>query len=505
MRRPLLTTLSACLLATAAVAVEPETAQLSFDSSFNQPDALKQLKAPEWITKIEQSGGAFVADPKCWQAPASASKGVGRITIGLDRRKMNEDLVATVFIDSDKSADVVVQLFDGSGRVVEVDLFGNLVEVGNEARTDTYVIPLQKYPTAESIVIRRVVGDLKVYGLVLYPTVTEGVPNQEVLRKLAGVLGDPLSPENPLSKSLREIANVRNMQLERTANAGAKSERENLVTAKDAKGVYPAAVIPRGNANPNATVAVPTQGLAGYWSFDQGDASDLSGKGHHGRIQGGAAIVQEGNGHALRTRKNPSKSRAVSWDSVTLPPGKELAMTESMTISAWVKYASIAGRWGSQIAWFGNSDYGRDPWTLQLLPGGTLGFRSDRSVTGQPKFAIHQSELYVSPSGKPMMNQHVSVWSPAKLQANTWYFVAGSIEKLSPRSSIIRLYVNGEVVGELKTPETVNYPTDKMWMTIGAVDLGTYQNFDGLIDEVRLYDRSLSGEEIKALYGQPWK
>jgi len=44
-----------------------------------------------------------------------------------------------------------------------------------------------------------------------------------------------------------------------------------------------------------------------------------------------------------------------------------------------------------------------------------------------------------------------------------------------------------------------------MWMTIGGVDKGTWQNFDGEIDEVRIYDRALTPAEIQALYNQPWK
>jgi hypothetical protein len=104
-----------------------------------------------------------------------------------------------------------------------------------------------------------------------------------------------------------------------------------------------------------------------------------------------------------------------------------------------------------------------------------------------------------------MMNQHVGVWSPDTLAPETWYFVAGTIEKIAPRKTVLRLFVNGDSVGEVRTPEVVNYPTDKMWMTIGAVDLGTWQNFDGLIADVRVYNRPLSAAEIKTLYQQPWQ
>jgi hypothetical protein len=188
---------------------------------------------------------------------------------------------------------------------------------------------------------------------------------------------------------------------------------------------------------------------------------------------------------------------------VTVPHGAALGLKETMTVAAWIKYSSIAPHWGSQIVWFGDSDYGRDPWCLSLAPDGTASFRSDRSVTGRPVFTVFEDEIKLSPAGKPMMNQHVQVTSPGTLLPETWYFLTGTLERVSPRVRALKLYINGEKVGEVTTPEVVNYPTEKMWMTIGGVDTGTWQNFDGLIDEVRVYDRALSEAEISTLYQQP--
>jgi hypothetical protein len=103
------------------------------------------------------------------------------------------------------------------------------------------------------------------------------------------------------------------------------------------------------------------------------------------------------------------------------------------------------------------------------------------------------------------MNQHVSAWSPDTLAPNEWYFVAATMEKTSAKMRTLRLFVNGAAVSEVKTEETINYETAGMQTVIGAVDDGTWQNFDGEIDDVRIYDRALSPAEIGTLYLQPWR
>ena len=89
------------------------------------------------------------------------------------------------------------------------------------------------------------------------------------------------------------------------------------------------------------------------------------------------------------------------------------------------------------------------------------------------------------------------------LAPETWYFVAGTIGKVSEKESAFRIYVNGELAGETRSAEVVNYDTDKMWMNLGGVDFGDWQNYDGLLDEVRIYNRALTPAEVLALYQQP--
>lgn len=474
----------------AAAPVPPEVAELSFDATFATPAALTAAKAPAWLSGVAQEGGRFSDEPRAWQVPATAAKGMGRLTFTLDRTKLAENLVATILFEAPETADLAVQLFDAQGRVIAVDLFGNLADVGREAMTDTYVIPLKKYPTAEKLVIRRVSGEIKVYGVVLFPVITEGVPVPGALEELARVLGDPLSPENPMVKNLRKIASSGGVAIQRVPLPSALPAAAGPARSES----HPAATAPLAGVK----VAPPSdEGLVAHWSFDAGDGRDASARKNIATAQGAVSYAAGVHGKAARLTR-------ARHESLIVRSSPDFDLKDTLTVAAWVKFSSLAPRWGSQIAWFGDARLGLDPWLLHLLPDGTLEFRSDRSITGEALFTVFEDEILAAPKGGTLTNQHVAVQSPKPLAPDRWYFVAGTIEKVSPRVRVFRLYVNGDPVGETRTAETVHYDTGKMWVTLGAVDTGGWQNFDGLLDDTRVYNRPLSAAEIRALYQQPW-
>ncbi len=482
---------AAISIAAPVFAADPVVVEMSFDSGFENASVLADEGAPAWITKIEQLGGKFIDEPKGWQVEATQPDGVGRLTLSIDREKMKSNLVATILFDGDAKADIAVQLLDAQNRVIVLDLFGNIVDVGEAVATNTFVIPLVKYPTAQKIAIRRISGKINVHGLVLYPVVVEGTPVKEALEDLARVLGDPLSPENPLVKGLQNVAQESKVSI---------APMKPAATAKKIKEPYPAAIVA---APGKAAQPVPTQGLVAQWTFDLADPAESGAGNLKGTLVGGARVTDGIFGRSLLLRKNPSSKREIPWDCMTVPSAPALDIADTVSIAAWVNFKSIAGKWGSQIAWHGDDQFGRDPWSLRLLPGGYVEMRSDRSVTGAPKFTVFESEIQLSPKGKPIMNQHVRAVSDRVLTPNTWYFITGTIGNVSARRHAIRLFINGELISDVDTDETVNYPTQKMYTTIGAVDRGGWQNFDGMIDEVRIYSRSLTPAEIKSLYLQP--
>jgi hypothetical protein len=191
--------------ATVGRAASPEVVELTFDNRWNQPAATNGL--PAWIHAVEQRGGVFSDQPASWRCDAGQPTGVGRLSIVLDRQLMAEDLAMSLLYDEDANADVAIQLLDIEDRAVVLDVFGNLMAVGREAKTDTFILPLRKYPTVTKIAIRRITGSVRVYGAALYPVVTEAEADPQTLEQLARLLGDPLSPQNPLVKSIDRLAN----------------------------------------------------------------------------------------------------------------------------------------------------------------------------------------------------------------------------------------------------------------------------------------------------------
>lgn len=189
-------------------AVEPLVTELAFDSSYREAsDGTNSL--PAWIRRIEQVGGQFMDRPACWYVDTSQPIGHGRLSIVLDRELIREDLAMGVVCEEQADADLAIQLLDAEDRVVVVDLFENVIETGPEAKTDTFIVPLRKYPTATKITFRRIEGEIILYGAVLYPVVTEVEGDEKALRELAKLLGDPLSPLNPLVKKLKKLAEGR--------------------------------------------------------------------------------------------------------------------------------------------------------------------------------------------------------------------------------------------------------------------------------------------------------
>ena len=155
-------------------------------------------------------------------------------------------------------------------------------------------------------------------------------------------------------------------------------------------------------------------------------------------------------------------------DFVKIPGSMSLDLRCSLTLSAWVKnnYDN-----DGQIIWRGDTQGALDPYSLHL-DSAKMEFRIDAGL-GRDIYRVQSSELI----------------------DDVWHFWAGVCNRERDK---IYLYKDGILQNTTDIYHEIEYSTSSMWNMIGAVDDGTGQHFNGVIDEVAIYKRALSAEEIQA-------
>jgi len=130
---------------------------------------------PPWLDRISFHNGALKphGGSSAWVVDANQTIGEGRVDFWLKRDFLPDALAVVIAFDDLDGTDLAVQLFDDAGQVVAVDLFGNLAETRIAGASDTFVVPLRKYPTATRATVRRIQGPLVLTGLAAFPVVEE--------------------------------------------------------------------------------------------------------------------------------------------------------------------------------------------------------------------------------------------------------------------------------------------------------------------------------------------
>ncbi|MFI6910501.1 LamG-like jellyroll fold domain-containing protein [Nonomuraea sp. NPDC050394] len=200
------------------------------------------------------------------------------------------------------------------------------------------------------------------------------------------------------------------------------------------------------------------QGLVAAFGFEEGSGTttvDSSGNGHTGTASA-TTWVSGKFGNALSfTGSNGS------W--LTVPHSESLRLTAGMTLSAWVKPAT-------------NDSY-RTVLMKDHSNGSAYGIYSSNGTVPSAWFL------------KPDATSHNQVDGTSALPANSWSHVATTYD-----GTTARLYVNGDQVAQLTT--TGDLVDDGGALRIGGnTRWGEY--FNGTIDEVRIYNRAQSTDEIQ--------
>jgi hypothetical protein len=213
------------------------------------------------------------------------------------------------------------------------------------------------------------------------------------------------------------------------------------------------------------------EGLVAHWSFDDCTAKDNSGNGHDGTLNGNPQCV------------DGVKEKAFSFDgsntSITsfLPKIKK-----TYSVSVFAKFNSN-DKVENQIFYLTRSEQTTD----------RLGYLSTFPVGNK---SWHFGAAYITGNwGSQFIGQENIKIDSQNLPNNVWYHLTFILNDTS-----IALYVDGLLFQsiEYKThPDIENNPT--LFFILGATTEG-YQHMDGLLDELRIYNRTLSETEVKSLY-----
>jgi len=206
---------------------------------------------------------------------------------------------------------------------------------------------------------------------------------------------------------------------------------------------------------------VAEQGLVAYWPFDEGDgktAMDVTGNGHNGAFAGAPKWVAGRFGTGLEFDGEE--------DHVVVADDAAFAIAENITFMAWFSpNAVLTGR-------------------RLMVKNDSIFVIFDFGDTNSIDFLVKPVNAFAE--------SKTTDW-----QVGEWYHFAGTFD-----GKTLRVYVNGKLEGE--APNDVPITPSDLELWIGGDDFGRPTDFfPGKIDEVRLYDKTLSEADIQQVMETP--
>ncbi len=215
---------------------------------------------------------------------------------------------------------------------------------------------------------------------------------------------------------------------------------------------------------------LPTNGLVGYWGFD-GNAQDYSGNGNHGTV----------NGATLTSDRNGIANKAYSFDGVN----------DSIATS----YNGILGSSSRSITFWAK--------TLSQKESVIILYGSKNNPGERFNASFNYNSQGVSV---------ITAWSAITYSTNTatndnnWHLYAYVLDtKTTPTTQDFKIYQDGILLTSINhsfNPNISVNTTPDIPLIFGGVPSGNSQNlfFNGKLDEIGIWNRALTQQEITALY-----
>jgi hypothetical protein len=205
---------------------------------------------------------------------------------------------------------------------------------------------------------------------------------------------------------------------------------------------------------------VPTNGLVGYWPFN-GNANDESGNGNNGTLQGNISF---------ETDRFNNLNNAIKFNSTTdiMCTTNSFSNPNSLTISIWVK--SLANSEGDFLVSFNNGQCSHNgSWDRVLY----------LTETQLGCFTYNGFNNYLSTTGS--------------FKDGTWHHFAVTLG-VSGR----KIYADGQLVIQDNTTTGQDY--SGFWRIGGLSPNNVNNSSTSFYDDLLIYNRVLTAEEITALY-----
>lgn len=142
------------------------------------------------------------------------------------------------------------------------------------------------------------------------------------------------------------------------------------------------------------------------------------------------------------------------------------------TVSAWINPDSLIG-------------------ITNIVKKDGGGIRNERHFS----LRIEDSNGRVSVFSRDKDGNSLKTVSDRTVSANNWAFIAGKV-----KDDTAEVYVNGVQKKSDSNPSYTRHPASSEPVQIGGDNVGGFLYYDGLIDDVRIYNRALSNSEIRQLY-----
>lgn len=224
---------------------------------------------------------------------------------------------------------------------------------------------------------------------------------------------------------------------------------------------------------------VDTRGLMLHFAFDrEGDAIvDNSGRENHG--------VAKNASHSDGGRVGGGRRFDGQGDYLTVPNSESLELRDNITLAVWVKLDSFGpGGYGNEE---GHIVKKGDP--LWWNPGFGLGYRKTNGVA---KFVIGHPD-------KPTTGGGVDLKSKTVLKPRRWHHLVGTYD-----GKVAKFFIDGRL--DVEADYAGKIRPDGAPVMVGGGKLFSPDEFanhfaiHGTVDELRIYNRALSADEVDLLY-----